>query len=106
MNMKRVMMVMAVTTMTMVGVTMSSVVSAAEPAHGLDVDFEFSNTYVAGIERKRFAHNIDVTGWQLADKVYFGKTKIADKAAVGFVFRTEKTVFNVTHRGVQVTRYF
>lgn len=106
MNMKRVMMVMVVMTMTMVGFTMSSAASAGDRNRGLDVDFEFSNTYVAGIERKRFAHNIDVTGWQLADKVYFGKTKIADRSAVGFVFKTEKTVFNVTHRGVQITRYF
>ena len=70
------------------------------------VRYQLEDHYVGGIERHRLGGDVKVIGWKTGERAYFGRTRVAGKYALGFVFGNDKTVYGITHRGIRVTRYF
>jgi len=73
---------------------------------GLDVEYRFNDVNPAGIERRYFGANVRVTGWKIGANAYFGKTRIGEKSAYGFVIPHGNSVVDITHRGIRYTRFF
>jgi hypothetical protein len=57
-------------------------------------------------ERHRFSDNLRVRGWRVAQDLYFGQAKVADRWGIGLLLKKDKVVYGVNHRGVQITRQF
>lgn len=67
------------------------------------VDYKFDSSL---IERRQLAPGVKVRGWEIADQVYFGQARVADKWGLGLVFEDGNTVYGVNHRGVQWMKRF
>jgi hypothetical protein len=70
------------------------------------VEYDLDESPLAGIERKRFSSDLRIRGWQVARRLYFGQTKVANEWGLGFVYTNGNTVYGLNHRGIQVMRRF
>ena len=98
-------------------------IATAEPlllsTQGLDtagemqtINFSSDRTTLAAtpaansFEQHRFSDNLRVRGWQVAQNLYFGQAKVADKWGIGLLLKKDSIVYGVNHRGLQITRQF
>ena len=72
---------------------------------GVVEEFDMSNVYQFGIDRHELDDYTRVTGWQVADRWYFGKTR-GDDSGIGFVWQREADQLSVSTGGIRLIRRF
>ncbi len=77
-----------------------------DTAASADVQYDFDDTRIAGIQRKNIAKDLRIRGWEISDRLYFGQAKVADKWGLGVVYERGDMFYGINHRGIQVMKRF
>jgi len=75
----------------------------ADPAHHAGV---VENASIAGIKGYVFNAYLQLTGWKLGTKTYFGQTEIAGKTRLGIVIEDGKYAYGINHDMLSITYRF
>jgi|GEM_PF-5084288 len=75
----------------------------ADPVQSTDL---IENVSIAGIKDYLFNAYMQVRGWKLGTKTYFGQTEIAGKSRIGIVIDQGKYAYGINHDMVSITYRF
>ena len=86
------------------------VLDSATEVHAIDLKNEPTTlndlSSSSSFERHKFSDNLKIRGWRVAENLYFGQAKVADRWGIGLLLKKDKVVYGVNHRGLQITRQF